>query len=337
MKNLLVISLLSIVATSAFALNKDPAYRDIRKAGSIAKMKIHVVDDLGQNVPDAEISAFMGMNFCLEGCGIKGITDTNGVFVVEGRTCGNEVVIDVAKPGYYSSARKLCFAEKGVGYDVKSGRSLPSFSNKERIDLRIVIKSVIYPVPAFSISPDWSFPANGSDAFALDLSCTTIARNRVVGCGLAFGMSEYKLLYGGQFALLNAYVRDHMYGAQFGATMFAEYGAGAQVGLLTCCDQGDHLAQIGMMNFCNFKTGFMNDNGAPTYTASASVLQVGLANLSDDGGIQVGALNLGAASWQIGIFNFGRGRQIGVFNFSNELKIGVLNYNGHGLTPIIGW
>ena len=195
----------------------------------------------------------------------------------------------------------------------------------------------IHPVPAFSISPTWSFPENGSDAFALDLACTSVSRDRVLGCGLSFGMSEYKSLYGGQIAVLNAYVQDHMYGVQLGATMFAEDGAGAQVGLFTWCDQADYLAQVGLVNLCNFTLGFMNDNGARNYIMSAPTFQVGLINLSDNGGIQIGILNLGDVSWQIGVFNFGKKRQIGLFNVGKGLKIGVLNYNRPMLTPIIGW
>ena len=198
-------------------------------------------------------------------------------------------------------------------------------------------KKSICPVPAFSISPTWSFPENGSDAFVLDLSCTSVSRDCVLGCGLSFGMSEYKSLYGGQVAVLNAYVQDCMYGVQLGATMFAEDGTGAQVGLFTWCDQADYLAQVGLMNFCNFSVGFMNDNGARIYTTSAPTFQVGLINLSDNGGIQIGILNLGGVSWQIGVLNFGKKRQIGLFNVGTGLKIGVLNYNRPWLTPIIGW
>ena len=71
--------------------------------------------------------------------------------------------------------------------------------------------------PGVAISPEWAFPANGSDAFAIDLSFTTVSRNSVAGCGVSFGKSEYKSLYGVQVALLNAYVQNDMYGLQFGA------------------------------------------------------------------------------------------------------------------------
>ena len=97
------------VAASAFALKKDPAYRDARRSGALAKIQIRVVDDLGQNVPNADVNVFMGMNFRPQGYYLKGLTNTNGVFVAEGKTCGDEVVIDVNKQGHYSSSKKLCF------------------------------------------------------------------------------------------------------------------------------------------------------------------------------------------------------------------------------------
>lgn len=180
--------------------------------------------------------------------------------------------------------------------------------------------------PGVAISPEWAFPANGSDAFAIDLSFTTVSRDRVAGCGVSFGMSEYKSLYGVQLALLNAYVQNDMYGLQFGPTMFAERGVGLQVGLLTWCDNGDYLAQIGLVNGLSVN-GFMNDAGASCYTTSSFAIQTGLINLTDHAGMQIGVLNLGGARCQVGIFNFGHGGQIGVFNFGDGLKIGVLNYN----------
>ena len=190
--------------------------------------------------------------------------------------------------------------------------------------------------PGVAISPEWAFPANGSDAFAIDLSFTTVSRNSVAGCGVSFGKSEYKSLYGVQVALLNAYVQNDMYGLQFGATMFAERSAGFQVGLLTWCDDGDYLAQIGLVNGLNVN-GFMNDAGASCYTTSSSAIQTGLINLTNHAGMQIGVLNLGGARCQIGIFNFGNSGQIGVFNFGRGLKIGALNYNGDWLTPVFGW
>lgn len=184
--------------------------------------------------------------------------------------------------------------------------------------------------PGISVSPGLAFPANGDDVFALDFSCTRVSRRRVIGCGVSLGMTEYKSVYGVQIALLNAYAADgDMYALQFGATTFSEYATGLQVGLLTLCDHGDCLAQIGLLN--GLVSGFMGN-----YSTSAYCIQAGLVNFGSQEGIQIGVLNLGDAGLQVGVFNVGDISQIGLFNFGKGLKIGVLNYNGDWLTPVIG-
>ena len=141
MKRLVVVAALAVVAMSAFALRKDPAYLDARRSGALARMQIHIVDDLGRDVPAAEVNVFMGMNFRPKGHYLKGVTDTNGIYVAEGKTCGDEVVIDVAKRGYYSSVKKLCFAEMGAEHDVKNGKWQP-FDEVENIILKRIVKPI---------------------------------------------------------------------------------------------------------------------------------------------------------------------------------------------------
>ena len=73
MRMFFVIAILIITATSAFALSKDSSCRGARRSGALVKIKIHVVDDLGHNVSNADVSVFFGMNFrpnghCLKGC-----------------------------------------------------------------------------------------------------------------------------------------------------------------------------------------------------------------------------------------------------------------------------
>ena len=141
LKFLQVIAAIAVVAMSAFALRKDPAYLDARRSGALARMQIHIVDDLGRDVPAAEVNVFMGMNFRPKGHYLKGVTDTNGIYVAEGKTCGDEVVIDVAKRGHYSSVKKLCFAEMGAEHDVKNGKWQP-FDEVENIILKRIVKPI---------------------------------------------------------------------------------------------------------------------------------------------------------------------------------------------------
>ena len=129
MKRLFIMALLSVIAISAFALKKDPAYRDARRFGALARMKIHVVDNQGLGVPEADVKVFMGMNFRPKGYSIAGRTDATGVFTVEGKTCGDEINIDVVKTGYYSSMKKMCFAEMGAEHEVRDGKWQPFEDN----------------------------------------------------------------------------------------------------------------------------------------------------------------------------------------------------------------
>lgn len=139
MKRLIAGIVIIIVATSASALKKDPAYRDARRSGAVARMQIHILDDVGCSVSDAEVNVFMGMNFRPKGYNLKGVTDTNGMYVAEGKTCGDELVIDVMKQGYYSSARKFCFATMGAERDVKNGKWQP-YDEIVDITLRRIVK-----------------------------------------------------------------------------------------------------------------------------------------------------------------------------------------------------
>jgi hypothetical protein len=75
------------------------------------------------------------MNFRPLGTWIKGTTDTNGVFVLEGKTCGDEIEVFVAKDGYYGSHVVYCYAKMGEERDVKDGKWQP-YGAAEKIGLR---------------------------------------------------------------------------------------------------------------------------------------------------------------------------------------------------------
>lgn len=129
MKKLIAVAILSVLAISVLAMKKDPAYRDARRSGALARMQIHVVDDQGHSIPEANVNVFMGMNFRPKGYSITGRTDATGIFTVEGKTCGDEINIDVARAGYYSSIKKMCFAEMGAEHEVRDGKWQPFDDN----------------------------------------------------------------------------------------------------------------------------------------------------------------------------------------------------------------
>ena len=80
-----LISLSALPVVALVTLKKDPVYRDARRNGAQTKIELHIQDDDGTPVPDAKIKAYLGMNFRPLGTWINGTTDTNGVFVLEGR------------------------------------------------------------------------------------------------------------------------------------------------------------------------------------------------------------------------------------------------------------
>ena len=124
-----------LIALQSHALKKDPSYRDARRNGATAKMVLRIVNDDGVPVPSADVDVFMGMNFRPKGYSIAGRTDSNGVFVVKGKTCGDEIVINVAKSGFYRTSKTLRFAEMGHEHEVRDGRWQP-YGRTEDVFLR---------------------------------------------------------------------------------------------------------------------------------------------------------------------------------------------------------
>ena len=131
----LVISLSALQAVAFATLKNDPVYREARLSGAQAKIELCIADDDGTPVPDAKIKAYLGMNFRPLGTWINGTTDTNGVFVLEGKTCGDEIEVFVAKDGYYGSHVIYRYAKMGEERDVKDGKWQP-YGAAEKIGLR---------------------------------------------------------------------------------------------------------------------------------------------------------------------------------------------------------
>ncbi len=141
------------VSLVACALKKDPSYRSARRNGADYRTVLRVVDDGGRAVPDAKVRVQMGMNFADASYFIEGTTDTNGLFIISGRTTGNEIVIDVTKDGYYGSRREHCLIAMGAEHEVRDGRWQP-YGAEERMELRrirhpadLVVKGIYIPVP----------------------------------------------------------------------------------------------------------------------------------------------------------------------------------------------
>ena len=125
MKKILVLFIVANCFFASLAAKKDPEYSKARKNGAEAKIHLRIVDDVGIGVSNVSVRVFMGMNFRPKGYWINGVTDANGHFLIQGKTCGDEVEIFISKNGYYDSCKKLCFAKMGEEYEVKDGKWIP--------------------------------------------------------------------------------------------------------------------------------------------------------------------------------------------------------------------
>jgi hypothetical protein len=139
MKETIMLVACAAVLSVGFAKQGNLEYRRARRDGAIARILVHVVDDTGMDVSNASVRVFMGMNFRPKGHYVSGASDTNGLFLAEGLTCGDEIVIDVTQAGSYSSTKKICLAKMGEEHEVREGKWLP-FGAKEVIELRRIRK-----------------------------------------------------------------------------------------------------------------------------------------------------------------------------------------------------
>jgi hypothetical protein len=125
------------ISCEAFIIKskKDPEYLRARRKGAKANIELRVVDDDGKPVPNAIVKVFMGMNYRKNGYWINGLTNTNGIFTIKGKTTGNEIEYYIKKDGYYKTVKLFTFAEMGKEHDVVDGKWQP-YGERETIVLR---------------------------------------------------------------------------------------------------------------------------------------------------------------------------------------------------------
>ena len=126
MKRKSIVILAAIVlSTSASAREYKAEFQNAVLNGAQTKIEFHFKDDLGYPVSNVQVKAFLGMNFRAKGYHIAGSTSSDGVFLLEGKTCGDEILLDASKEGYYSGHEKLSFSRMGQERDVVNGRWQP--------------------------------------------------------------------------------------------------------------------------------------------------------------------------------------------------------------------
>lgn len=149
----------------------DPAFESAHIKGADARIVLKAIDDAGNPVAGASIHVLMGMNFRLKSYDIDGVTDTNGIFVVEGKTTGNEIEITATKDGYYiPSKKRLCFISLGNEHEVKDGKWQPW-----GMEIPLVFREVRSPVDLIGKVGSYAIPATncwiGFDMEVMDWNC----------------------------------------------------------------------------------------------------------------------------------------------------------------------
>ena len=153
MKAAILVFISVLIETSVWGRSVDSDFQRANLNGARARIELTVHDECGVPVADASVHVLMGMNYRLNSYDIDGRTDTNGVFIIEGKTTGNEIEIKVTKDGWYRSQKKLCFIEMGKEHAVKDGRWLP-WGMKVNLPLRrrgTLSKLLVFASPARAI------------------------------------------------------------------------------------------------------------------------------------------------------------------------------------------
>lgn len=111
--------------------------------GAMARLTFRIVDDVGNVVTGANVQVSFGRH---DSQWIKGCTDTNGLYTVEGKSSG-KVLYDVDRAGYYQTSSEYSY---GVGkVMLEDGRWFPWNPTNT-----VVLKQVKCPVAMYVYSCD---------------------------------------------------------------------------------------------------------------------------------------------------------------------------------------
>lgn len=147
------------LALTGIAREHSEAFLNAERNGARTRIKLRVVDDESNPVADANVRVFMGMNFRERGYWIAGSTDSNGMFLIDDKTTGNEIEIYLNQTGYYETTKKLCYIAMGAEHEVSGGNWQP-YPNEVQIELRKIRNAIplkssggVYHIP---ITNEWA-------------------------------------------------------------------------------------------------------------------------------------------------------------------------------------
>ncbi len=136
----LMFLLVSVISAVALADNPDLLLYNALRHGAEVKIILRVVDQDGIPVANANISGgFQTGGNINDNTPIKGVTDTNGEYVVLGR-CTSMVRCGISKEGYYESDLFVKFPERGVEQPIKNGKWIPYGIVKN-----VILKKILSP------------------------------------------------------------------------------------------------------------------------------------------------------------------------------------------------
>lgn len=145
-----------LVNLSGYAeLKLDPQYRKAVEGGAATRIDVHVIDDEGAPVRDAEVKAVFA--FQHRERSETYVSDSNGVAVVEGITTGHYVELNLSKAGYYDSKVKYRYLRLAENHPVKDCKWQPW--GKE---VRIVLRKIRSPIKMVHLSKNFLMPATNS-------------------------------------------------------------------------------------------------------------------------------------------------------------------------------
>jgi len=157
---------LSLVLDAAGPSAEEMALYNAREHGAVARECLRVVDQDGFPVADAKVWGGLqtGGNRN-DFTPIRGITDTNGEYVIQGK-CTNRIRCDITKNGYYRS--ELLLENYGYRHDLEKGKWMP-YGEKRTV----VLKKIKNPCKllAFPASLRWCRIPEFNKWLGFDFEC----------------------------------------------------------------------------------------------------------------------------------------------------------------------